>query len=263
MVIGVVPPGGGEPGGPAGYSYRVVVVRAGREAVLRRAAALGFSGWVGPEEDGSVVLVPAGERASIASAGRDLEALGADLAADVDGTPATVLAADVVQDRLLELLVWPAGAPLLRYRSDPSVLDEEEPDEPAGVHHAEAIARAFGVEGEAARLREELAERLDPDEHIESERLDHVLSLLGLPVWVVSAWRLPKYVPYGPDRSAFVRLHAGATGGAGATRGLAVGLGRRVRDTVRRRGPGPRRDVPTEGGDDGGWLSPDDELPPW
>lgn len=263
MVIGAVPPAGSEPGGPDGYSYRVLVVRAAREAVLSRAAVLGFSGWVGPQEGQAVVLVPAGERPSVASGGRDLEALGADLAADVGGSPVAVLGAEVVRDRLLELLVWPAGGELLRYRSDPSVLDDEAPDEPVGVHHAEAVARAFGAEGDADRLREELAQRLDPEHHIESERLDHVLQLLGLPVWVVSAWRLPKYVPYGPDRASFVRLHAGATGGVGATRGLAVGLGRRVRDTVSRRGAGPRRDVGADGEDDGEWVSPDDELPPW
>ncbi|WP_336923202.1 hypothetical protein [Aquipuribacter sp. SD81] len=254
MVIGAVPAGGGEVGGPTGYSYRALVVRAPRDTVLTRLAGLGFSGWVGPQEGDDVVAVPSGACTFVAAGGRDLEAVGTALAAGGSAT----LAAEVVRDRLLELLVWPPGAEQpLRYRSDPSVVDEELLDEPTGVEHTSAVAATFGAARRADALADELAEERDPTEHIESERLDRALRLLGLPSWPVSAWRLPRYVPGGPERSSLVRLRAGRTGWRGVLVGPPVAWGRRVRQTTTRRGSGPRRDVP-----DGGLPSTGTDIPP-
>ncbi|MFC5382487.1 hypothetical protein [Aquipuribacter nitratireducens] len=251
MTIGAIPAGGGDVGGPAGYSYRLVVVRGERDAVLARASALGFSGWVGPQEGEHVVLVPAGRGPTVASDAADLESFAASLAADLNGSPTTVLAAEVVRDRLLELLCHVDGGPLLRYRSDPSVVDDEAFDEPVGQHHADALAAAFGRPKFADAVREELGETLDPEQHIESERLDHVLGRLGVPTWGVSAWRLPKYVPYGPDTRELVRLRAGRRGFS--VRGALEERLRGWSDRLRRRAPGPRRDV-----DMGGPAMPDE-----
>ena len=249
MTIGV----GGEVGGPVGYDYRGLVVRARREDVLRVAAGAGFSGWVGPQEGDAVVLVPSSSRLLVAAGGRDPEALAEHLSAALPADPAPVLVVEVVRDRLLSLVLVVAGAPSLRYLSDPSVLDPEAFDEPSGAHHAPALARAFGVPGAADALRDVLAEEADPEVHIESERLGHVLRLLGLPAWLVSAWGLPRRVYGAPDPRSLTRLRAGRTGVAAAVVGPAAELARRVRQAVRRLPDGPRPDPEAAGpGEDTG-----------
>lgn len=246
-------------GGPAGYSYRGLVVRAGRDEVLAAAAAARFSGWVGSQEGDDVVLVPSGSHLLVASGGRDLEALGAGLTA-----LGPVLVVEVVRDRLLSLVLprgdgrtdgGEGGAEPLRYLSDPSVLDGDDLDEPRGAHHAGDLARAFDVPAAAGPLREVLAEGLDPEHYIESERLGRVLSLLGLPVWLVAAWSLPRRSFGGPDPRTLTRLRAGVRGPAGWVVGPAAGAARRVRQRVARRPDGPRPDGRSVAGlpDDGLW----------
>jgi hypothetical protein len=250
-VVGVVVgPVNVETGGPAGHSYRGAVLTARRDAVLELAGRAGFSGWVGPQEDDHVVLVPSSRHLFVASGGRDLEALATDLAEDLG----TVLVVEVVRDRLLSLvLVTGSGEEPLRYLSDPSVLDEEDLDEPRGAHHAPALARASGVPGVASTVREVLAESLDPEHYIESERVSRVLGLLDLPTWLVSAWGLPRRVSYGPEPRSLVRLRAGRTGVLGWTLGWAGESFRRGRQLVARRPDGPRPDgLAVEGVDETG-----------
>lgn len=224
-------------GGPAGYSYRGLVVRAERERVLAAAVAARFSGWVSAQEGPHVVLVPEGKGLLVASGGRDLEGLGADLAG-----LGPVLVVQVVRDRLLSLVLLPGGGgEPSRYLSDPSVLDEEDMDEPRGAHHAPALARAFDAAG-ADELRDVLAEDIDHDHYIESERLGRVLDLLGLPGWLVAAWALPRRSFGGPDPASLTRLRAGARGPAGLALGWPVGRARRLVQAVRRLPDGPRPD---------------------
>ena len=97
MVFGNVTPVGEE---RAGLSYRGLVVRADREAVLARARELRFTGWVGPQEGPDVVLVAEGDRLLVAGGGRDLEDVGADLA-----RLGPVLLVEVLRDRLLALVL--------------------------------------------------------------------------------------------------------------------------------------------------------------
>jgi hypothetical protein len=259
MVYAMAP--AGDVGGPQGYSYRAVVARAPRDDVLRAAVELRFTGWVGPQEGDDVVLVPERGPLAVAAEGRDLEAFGAELAA----IGAVVLTAEVVRDRLLVLLVWTDGAgEPLRYLSDPSVLSPDEEDvldEAVGADHGAAMALAFGRPEAAEEVEAALAEWLDPESYIESERLDRVLALLGLPTWPVSAWALPKAVSGGPRVDDMTRLGAGVGGTAGRVRGGFAGVGRTVRQKVTRRPDGPRRvDVGHPGpgaapGEEGLWGS--------
>lgn len=239
-------------GGPVGYSYRGLVVRAGREQVLQVVTRARFSGWTGPQEDAYVVLVPSSRHLLVASGARDLEALGLDLAG-----LGPVLVVEVVRDRLLSLVLLAGSGggrqKPLRYLSDPSVLDEDDMDSPRGAHHAGALVRAFGDSGEGT-LREVLAEDLDPEHYIESERLGRVLDLLGLPGWLVSAWSLPRRVFGGPDPGSLTRLRAGRAGPAGLPVGWPVERGRRALQLVRRAPDGPRPDGLGGGpSDDGLW----------
>lgn len=226
--------------GPVGYSYRAALVHGPRDRVLAAAAAARFSGLVSPAEGPRVVLVPSGEHLLVASGRRDLEALGADLARE----HGPVLVVEVVRDRLLSLVLLTGPGPegTLRYLSDPSVLDPEDLDEPRGAHHAPALARALDSPGVAQRLRDALGEGLDTEQHIESERLERVLGLLGLPTWLVSAWSLPRRVAGGPDPRSFTRLTAGVVGPVGVTFGWAVERWRRSRQRVARLPDGPRPD---------------------
>lgn len=224
--------------GPLGYDYRAAVLSAPRDQVLGAVAAARFSGWVSPVDGGHVVLVPSGRHLVVASHARDLEGLAGDLARDLG----PVLVVEVLRDRLLSLVLLDADAAPLRYLSDPSVLDEEDLDEPRGAHHAPALARALGVPGVAQRLRDALGEGLDPEHHIESERLERVLTLLGLPTWLVSAWSLPRRVSGGPDPRSFTRLTAGVQGPSAAALGWAVERWRRSRQRLARRPDGPRPD---------------------
>lgn len=245
MVFGNVTPPGEE---RAGCSYRGLVVRAPRGQVLDRLRALRFTGWVGPQEGEDVVVVAEGEQLLVAGGGRDLEDVAADVAA-----LGPVLLVTVLRDRLLALVLLRAGSAPLRYLSEPSVLDRDDMDEPRGEHHAPALARAFAVPAAAGDLRDVLAEALDPEHYIESERLGRVLALLGLPGWLVSAWTLPRAMSVGPDRSALVRLRAGRAGPAGLLAGWADARVRRVRQAVSRRPDGPRPDGLADG--------PSEDLP--
>ncbi|MGJ7442736.1 hypothetical protein [Aquipuribacter sp. MA13-6] len=254
MVVGRVEV---EAGGPAGHSYRGVVLTGEHGAVLEHARRARFSGWVGPQEHAHVVLVPSSRHLLVASDGRDLEGLATDLA-DPFGP---VLVVEVVRDRLLSL-VLPTGhgpgaaaapgtaAEPLRYLSDPSVLDAEDLDSPRGAHHAPALARAFGVPGVAGALRDVLSESLDPEHYIESERVARVLGLLDLPTWLVSAWTLPRRPSYGPDGASITRLGAGVPGLPGWPARWAGEPVRRVRQLLTRRPDGPRPDGLAVGGFD-------------
>lgn len=220
----------------AGHSYRGLVVRAARGPVLELARTLRFTGWVGPQEGPDVVLVAEGETGVVAGRGRDLEDAGAALAG-----LGPVLLVTVVADRLLALVLLGGEEPL-RYLSEPSVLDPEDDDQPRGAHHAPEIARAFGVPRAAGELRDVLAEVLDSEHYIESERLGRVLSLLGLPGWLVSCRTLPRAMSVGPDRSALTRLRAGRSGAGGLVPGWATGRVRRARQALSRVPDGPRPD---------------------
>lgn len=248
MVFGRVEVGRAGSAGPAGHSYRGVLVRAPREAVLARAVKARFSGWVGPQEGEHVVLVPASRHLVVASGGRDLEALAGDLAEDLG--PALLV--EVVRDRLLALVLRTgADEDPPRYLSDPSVLDEEDLDEPRGAQHARSIATAFGRGPAGERLREALAESLDPEQDIESERVMRVLDLLGLPTWLVSAWALPRPPSTGPTRRELTRLRAGVQGPGGIVVERVVEPVRRARQLLSRRPDGPRPDgLAVEGPDE-------------
>jgi hypothetical protein len=119
-----------------------------------------------------------------------------------------------------------------RYVSDPSrepgAAEDVLPD-PFGTEGAESVAAACDRPQAGVELGRLLAEPLDPDEEIESERLVRVLHLLGLPSWLVSAWRLPRRMPTGPAPRDLLRLRAGRTGPGGWIAGRAVNLGRRWR----------------------------------
>jgi hypothetical protein len=159
-----------------------------------------------------------------------------------------VLAIRVLADRQLLLAVWTEGEEVGRYISDPSYgLDDDTLPEPLGAEHADAFAAACGQPEAADDLADLLAEELDPDSVIESERLGGVLRLLGLPSWLVAVSSLPKDVPTGPRAAELTRLGAGATGFRGRLRGRAA-------DVVRRRRPPPPAvtDAPRGGGDP--WL---------
>lgn len=232
-----------------GYSYRSLVVRADRDRVLAVLRTLRFSGWVGPQEGPDVVVVAEGDQLLVAGGGRDLEDVGLALA-----RPGPVLVVEVVRDRLLALVLLHEDEEPLRYLSEPSVLDTDDMDEPRGQQHAAALARAFGIPAAAATLRDVLAESLDPEHYIESERLGRVLDLLGLPGWLVACWVLPRQVAAGPDRDEVVRLRAGRSGPAGLVLGRATTRARRVRQALARRPDGPRPDGLADGpGEDVLW----------
>jgi hypothetical protein len=236
-----------EPEGPSGYSYAAVVARSERDALLAVLQEIGFSGWVAPPEDGWVVAVAAYAEDAVAQGRRGVVEVGE----SVSGTGATVLAVRVLDDRQLAIVAWSGGQEVARYVSDPS----REPgaawdvlDEPIGVEGAEALAETCGRPEVGEELAELLAEGLDPEEEIESERLTRVLSLLGLPTWLVSAWVLPKRMPMGPSPKDLTRLGAGREGVGGLVAGRAA-------RTVRRRRPAPVITDPPR--DDGG---PDDLM---
>ncbi|WP_165308353.1 hypothetical protein, partial [Agromyces binzhouensis] len=156
-------------------------------------------------------------------------------AAIAEALRAPAFALRVLVDRQLVLAAWDGSDELGRYSSDPSRepgADEEVLDEPFGAEHAAAFATAAGAPESADELEQVLAETLDSDSVFESERLAHVLALLGMPGWIVASASLPKDVPTGPDAREFVRLGAGSTGASGIVRGWMTGR-------VRRRTPPP------------------------
>lgn len=244
MAYPVVARGGDDAGGPVGYTYAAVLVRldpagdapAGatctREEVLAGLAAVRFSGWVGPAEDGWLVAVAAAGGGTVAAGRRGVLDLGAWLA---ERFAAPVVATRVVQDQQLLLAMWSGGVEVGRYLSDPSYglgADDDTLPDPFGVEHAAAFAAACGHPAAAEELTEVLAEELSPDSVFESERLASVLGLLGLPTWLVAVASLPRDVPTGPRAREFTRLAVGRRGLAGRLVGWPVGL-------VRRRLPPP------------------------
>jgi hypothetical protein len=237
MVYPVVVPSG-EVGGPSGYTYACVLVRldgvpAGplrtRGEVLAALREVRFTGWLAQPQDGWLVAVAAGGDGTVAAGRRGVLGVGEWLA---DRLAATVLAVRVVTDRQLLLAAWVNREEVGRYVSDPSygLTDDDDvlPD-PLGVEYAAALAAACGRPPAAAELTELLAEHLDPDNVIESERLAAVLRLLRLPRWLVAASSLPRDVPTGPRAADMTRLGAGVPGLAGWVCGRAVDVVRRRR----------------------------------
>jgi hypothetical protein len=148
----------------------------------------------------------------------------------------------VVDDRQLLVALWVDGAEVGRYVSDPSHglgPDDDTLPDPLGVEYAAAFAAACGHPEATGDLAEVLAEQLDPDSVIESERLGAALRLLGLPRWLVAASSLPRDVPTGPGAAEVTRLGAGVAGFHGRVRGWAADLVRR-----RRRPPPVVTDAP-------------------
>ncbi len=253
--------GGGDHTGPLGYTYAGVFVRVDarpgpstdaapgatgsspaeparerRDAVLEALRRVRFSGWVAPVQGGWVVAVAASGHGTVAAGRRGVVGLAQWLAADLS---TTVVAVRVLSDRQLLLSVWEGADEVGRYVSDPSFglpADDDTLPDPLGVEHAGAFAAVCGRPDDAEDLAELLAEELDPDSVIESERLAGVLRLLGLPGWFVAAASLPKDVPAGPRVGDLTRLGAGAHGLPGVVRGRAA-------DVVRRR-LRPPNDVP-------------------
>jgi hypothetical protein len=220
--------------GPSGYTYGAVAVRVpgDRSEVLAVLRAARFTGWVGPVEDGWVLAVAVHAGGTVAAGRTGLLELAASVA---DQLATTVVAVRVLADRQLVLAVWSGGAEVGRYVSDPSYgLDDPEVLAlPLGAEHAEAFAAALGVPEVAGELEELLAEELDPESVIESERLTMVLRLLALPGWLVASASLPRDVAGGPRARELTRLGAGVPGVVGRLVGRTV-------DVVRsRRRPPP------------------------
>jgi hypothetical protein len=248
----------GDVGGPSGYTYAGVMVRvdgvpSGRQCtrpdVLAALRELRFSGWLGQQEGGWLVAVASSGDGTVAAGRRGVIGVGEWLAARF---AVTVLAIRVVADRQLLLALWAEGDAVGRYVSDPSHgldADDDILPDPLGVEHAAAFAAACGHPEAADDLAELLAEQLDPDSFIESERLGSVLRLLGLPRWLVAASALPRDVPTGPRAADVTRLGAGLPGLLGWVCGRAVNI-------VRRRRPPPPAivDAPRGGADIDPWL---------
>ncbi len=218
-----------EVGGPDGLTYGAVLVRAGHDEVLAALREIRFSGWLARPQDGWVVAVAAAGAGTVAAGRRGVAGLGEWLSGRL---PATVVAVRVRSDRQLVLAMWADGDEIGRYVSDPSRdpgADDDVLPEPLGAEHAAAFAGACGRPEAADDLTEVLAEELDPDSVIESERLARVLRLLRLPTWLVAAAALPRDVPTGPGRRDLTRLGAGVPGLPGWWCGRAAEVVRRRR----------------------------------
>ena len=237
--------GVGPADGPAGHTYAGLIVRLpaadGRAQVLQALRDLRFTGWLGPEQDGWLVAVAARGAGTVAARRRGVLGVAEDLAGRLD---ATLVAVRVADDRQLVLSLWAGGEEAGRYVSDPShgLRDAEVLTDPLGAEHAAAFAAAAGRPEAAEELGELLAEELDPDSVIESERLTRVLRLLRLPEWLVAAASLPRDVPGGPRAGEFTRLGAGVPGLGGRL------VGRVAQVTRTRRRPPPVVTDPPRGG---------------
>lgn len=238
-----------EVGGPEGHTYAAVLVRAADPAPVRPVLReLRFSGWLAPAEDGWLPIVAGAAAGTVAAGRRGVAGMAEALASRLD---ATTLAVRVRADRQLLLAMWTGDDEVGRYLSDPSRepgADDEVLPDPYGDEHAAAFALACDRPDAADDLAELLAEELDPDTMIESERLSRVLRLLGLPTWLVAAAALPRSVPTGPSRRELTRLGAGLPGLAGLVCGRAVGVVRK------RRPPPPVVTDPPRGGRMDPWL---------
>jgi hypothetical protein len=214
---------GGTADVPSGYTYGAVAVRAAdqRDRLLSALRSIRFSGWVAPPDDGWVLAIAARAGGAVAAGRRGLMETGAELATELD---TTVVAVRVLRDRQLVLAVWSGGDEVGRYVSDPAhgLDDDDVLPMPIGSEHAGAFAAAAGVPEVAGELEELLAEELDPESVIESERLALVLRMLALPGWLVASVSLPHDVPGGPRAREFTRLGAGVPGVAGRLLGRAV-----------------------------------------
>jgi hypothetical protein len=220
-----------EVGGPEGYTYAAILIRAddGVPAALRQ---IRFSGWLAPPENGWLIAIAASGGGTVAAGRRGVLGVAEWLAGRF---ATTVLAVRVLGDRQLLLAGWTDGEELGRYVSDPSREPGADPDilpEPLGAENGFAFAAACGRPDAAEDLEELLAEELDADSVIESERLSRVLRLLGLPTWLVAAATLPRDIPTGPSAHDLTRLGAGVPGLVGRLCGRAVNV-------VRKRRPPP------------------------
>lgn len=226
-----IPPA--DPTAIVGHSYSGLFVRADHEAVLARLTEHRFTGWLGPQQGGWVLAVAEEPAGPVAGSGLSLLSLAATVAGDL---LTITVAVRVEKDVVLRLDGWDGtgGTPseLGSYVSDPSVDapdDDEVFPEPDGAHHAETYARACGQPGAAEELYEVLAEEIDTESVLESERLDTVLRLLDLPRWLISAQSLPRDLPAGPRKAELVRLGAGRAGAGGLVLGAVTGALRKRR----------------------------------
>jgi hypothetical protein len=220
-----------------------------RQDVLAALREVRFSGWLAQPEGAWLVAVAASGDATVAAGRRGVLGVGEWLA---DRLAATALAVRVISDRQLLLVLWADREEVGRYVSDPSYGLPEHDDtlpDAFGVEYAAAFAAACGRPEAADDLAELMAEELDPESFIESERLLGMLRLLGLPRWLVAASSLPRDVPTGPRAADLTRLGAGVPGLLGRVLGWAV-------DLVRRRRPPPPAviDAPRGGTDIDPWA---------
>jgi hypothetical protein len=219
--------------GPPGYTYSAVLVRVGERSdvpqeLIALLRGIRFSGWVAPPQGGWVPVVPAGV-GTTAAGRRGVLGVGEAVA---ETLATTTLAVRVLEDRQLVLAAWDSGREVARYVSDPSREPRAEEDvlpDPYGTEGAGAVAELCGRPEVGEELGELLAEPLDPDQHIESERLGRVMRLLGVPSWLVNAWRLPRAMSTGPAPRDLLRLRAGRTGPLGWVAGRATSRVRRWR----------------------------------
>jgi len=241
--MGFAMPDPEDPTAMVGLSYAGLFVLGERGSVFDLLTERRFSGWLGPQEDAWILIVPESGGGAVAGDGTTLTALAADLAREL-GT--VTVAARVEFDRVLRLNGWDGTDDHRRedpedlgaYVSDPSADaedDEETYPEPDGAHHAPAYVRACrpaAGDEVAEELEKILAEELDTDAVFESERLDAVLRLLGLPRWLISSDSLPGDVPAGPRRQELTRLGAGREGVPGRLAGRVASVLRRRRRTA-------------------------------